>query len=78
MYGFFLDHFQRFVIILNYDMSAIYVHVKLFKTKTDREAFSLFIGVSCFSISKCFTDKSNGPIVLEECSAEAIFTGISL
>ena len=66
MYGFPLDHLQRLVIILYYDMSARYVCVKLFKTKKDRKAFSLYIGISDFNISKHFTANGYGLIVLEE------------
>ena len=75
---FFLDNFQRLMIILYYYVSTVYVCMKLFKAKSDREALSLYVCISYFNISKCFTGKSNGYIVLEECSAEVIFTGISL
>ena len=74
----FPSHFHRFVIILNYDMSAINVYMKLFKTKPDRKALPLYMGISSFNINKYFTNKCNGFIVFEECSMDAKFTGISL
>ena len=78
MYWFLLDHFQRFVVILNCDMSSINICMKLFKAKPDIEALFLYICISNFNISKHFTNKGYVLVVLEVCSAEAIFTGISL
>ena len=65
MYGLLLDHLQRFVIILHCNMSSINVCMELFKVKTDREAFSLLIGISGLNVSKCFTIKGYGLIVLD-------------
>ena len=42
------------------------------------ERHSVYIGILGLNISKCFTGKGYGLVVLEECSAEAILTGISL
>ena len=42
------------------------------------ERHSLYIGILGLNISKCFTGKDYGLVVLEECSAEAKFTGIGL
>ena len=78
MYGLPLDHFQRLVIILYCYMSSIDECVELFKTKTDREALSLYIGISGLNIYKCFTGEGYRLVVLEECSTESILTGIGL
>ena len=43
----------------------------------NREALSFYIGTSCLNIDKHFTSKGYG-LVLEEGSAEAVFTTISL
>ena len=78
LYWFPLDHLQRLVVILYYDMSAVYVRVKLFKAKYYWETFSFYISLSGFHISKCFASKCYGPVVLNKSSAKAIFTGIGL
>ena len=50
MYGFPLDHLQRFVIILNCYMFAINVCMELFKTIANRKAFSFYVHVHSFNI----------------------------
>ena len=49
-----------------------------FLVKTNREALSLYIDVSSFNVSKHFTGKGYGIVVLEDCSVEAIFTVLGL
>ena len=52
--------------------------MKLLKSKAHRKAFPLYISIPCFNISQGLAGKSYGPVILEECSAGTIFTGISL
>ena len=78
MNGFPLDHLQRLVVILYSDMFAIYICMELFKSKAHEEAFSLYVSISGFNISQGLAGKSYGSVILEETSAETIFTGISL
>ena len=78
MYGFPLDNLQWFVVILHYYMFTMYISMKLFKTKTNGEAFFFYVSISSLCISQCFACKCYGPIVLDECSAKTIFADISL
>ena len=78
MNGFPLDHLQRPVVILHSDMIAKYIHMELFNSKAHGEAFSLYVSISGFNISQGLAGKSYGSVILEECSAKTIFTGISL
>ena len=78
MYGLCLDHCQRLVVILHCYMSTIMYVLNFSRPKPDREAMSLYIHILDLNISKCFTGKGYGLVVLEESSTEAIFTGISL
>ena len=64
------------VIFLYCYMSSIDVCMVLFKTKTYREALSLYIGISGLNINTNFT--GNGFVVWEEYSAKTILTGIGI
>ena len=63
MHGHLLDHLQRIVVMLYCDMSSINIPLEFFKAKTDREVFSLYIGISGLNVSKCFTSKGYGLIL---------------
>ena len=78
MCGLLVDHLQMTMVILYHYVSAINTCVKTFKAKADRNALSLYIGISGLHVSKHFASKGYGLIVLDEGNAEAIFTGISL
>ena len=78
MYGIPLDHLQRLLVILQCYMLAINICMEFLMAKTNRKAFSLYNGILDFNISKCFTGEGYGLVVLEECGAKAILTGISL
>ena len=73
-----LDHLQRLVVILHNDVPAIYICMKLFKAKIYWKTFSFYVCMPSLYICKCFASKRYSPVVLKECSAEAIFTGIGL
>ena len=69
MYGFPLDHLQRLVVSLCHDVFAIYICMKLFKDKTYREAFSLYVCIHGLNISECLASKGYGPLILKEGSS---------
>ena len=52
--------------------------MKFLKAKTDSEALSTYIGISGLNVSKCLASESYGLVALEETTAKAILTNISL
>ena len=77
MYGFPMDHLKRLVLILYSNIFAVYVGMEPSSPK-HTERHSLSVSIPGFNISQGLAGKSYGPIILEECSAKTIFTGISM
>ena len=55
-----------------------YTYVWSFSSPKHTQRHSLDVSASGFNISQGLAGKSYGPVILEECSAKTIFTGISL